>query len=567
MGKKKCYIYTRVSTAMQVDGFSLDAQKDKLKKYADYQEMSIVGEYSDEGKSGKSVEGRLEFQQMLRDIEEGKDNIDFVLVFKLSRFGRNAADVLSSLQRMQDYGVNLICVEDGIDSSKDAGKLMISVLSAVAEIERENILVQTMEGRRQKAREGKWNGGFAPYGYKLVDGELIIAEDEAPIIQLIYDKFINTTMGLGAIAVYLNQNGYQKKIRQNNTMETFSSSFIKGVLDNPVYCGKLAYGRRKNEKVSGTRNQYHVVKQDTYMLHDGIHEAIISEEDWNLAQKKRKETGIGNEKVHSLEHEHLLSGIIKCPVCNSGMYGNVNRKKRKDGTFYKDYFYYACKHRTFVDGHHCTYRKQWNEDKVNAAVEEVICKLVKNPKFEEQIRKKIGVSLDMQELDKEYESMNTQRKQFVGAKNKLAQQMDHLSVSDKHYDKKYQDMQERMDALYDEIDKIEESMNELEQRMFNIKQQKVSADNVYQFLLFFDKLYTKFTDIEKKQFLKSFVSEVHIFEKEQEDGRFLKRIKFHFPVFLDGREVQELDWDNESTVETCVLLSKIKTDEQGRKPI
>ncbi len=53
------------------------------------------------------------------------------------------------------------CVEDGIDSSKDAGKLMISVLSAVAEIERENIRVQTMEGRIQKAREGKWNGGFA----------------------------------------------------------------------------------------------------------------------------------------------------------------------------------------------------------------------------------------------------------------------------------------------------------------------------------------------------------------------------------------------------------------------
>ena len=67
---------------------------------------------------------------------------------------------------MQDFGVNLICVEDGIDSSKDSGKLMISVLSAVAEIERENILVQTMEGRKQKAREGKWNGGFAPYGYE-----------------------------------------------------------------------------------------------------------------------------------------------------------------------------------------------------------------------------------------------------------------------------------------------------------------------------------------------------------------------------------------------------------------
>ena len=553
----KCYIYTRVSTSMQVEGYSLDAQKDKLKKYADYQEMIIAGGYSDEGKSGKSVEGRPEFQQMLQDIETSKDNVDFVLVFKLSRFGRNAADVLSSLQRMQDFGVNLICVEDGIDSSKDAGKLMISVLSAVAEIERENILVKTMEGRRQKAREGKWNGGFAPYGYTLVEGELQIAEDEAPIIRLIYDKFVNTTMGIGAIAVFLNQNGYRKKIRQNNTMETFSSSFIKGVLDNPIYCGKLAFGRRKNEKIAGTRNEYHVVKQDSYLLNDGIHDEIISEEDWNLAQKKRQETGVGNEKVHSLEHEHILSGIIKCPICGSGMYGNVNRKKRKDGTLYKDYFYYACKHRTFIDGHHCTYKKQWNEDKVNDAVAEIIGKLVNNTKFENEIRTKIGNSLDTKDLEKEHTNLKEQLKQLQGAKNKLASQMDHLSVSDKHYDKKYQDMQERMNGLYDEMDAIEISIEEVENRLFNIKQQKISGDNVYQFLLYFDKLYDKMTDGEKKEFVKSFVEEVHLYEKEQEDGRFLKHIKFKFPVFFNGAETQELDWDNESTVETVVLMSRV----------
>ena len=110
-----------------------------------------------------------------------------------------------------------------------------------------------------------------------------VAEDEAPIIRLIYDKFVNTTMGIGAIAVFLNQNGYRKKIRQNNTMETFSSSFIKGVLDNPIYYGKLAFGRRKNEKIAGSRYEYHVVKQDSYLISDGIHDEIISEEDWNLA--------------------------------------------------------------------------------------------------------------------------------------------------------------------------------------------------------------------------------------------------------------------------------------------
>lgn len=110
-------------------------------------------------KSGKSIEGRKQFNRMMEDIKSGKDGVSFVLVFKLSRFARNAADVLSTLQIMQDYGVNLICVEDGIDSSKDAGKLMISVLSAVAEIERENIRIQTMEGRIQK--QGKENGMVA----------------------------------------------------------------------------------------------------------------------------------------------------------------------------------------------------------------------------------------------------------------------------------------------------------------------------------------------------------------------------------------------------------------------
>ena len=73
-------------------------------------------------------------------------------------------------------------------------------------------------------------------------------------------------MGISAIAAWLNQHGYKKKKRQNNTLDAFAASFIKGVLDNPVYCGKLAYGRRKNEKVSGTRNECRIVKQENYML-------------------------------------------------------------------------------------------------------------------------------------------------------------------------------------------------------------------------------------------------------------------------------------------------------------
>lgn len=200
---KKCILYPRVSTEMQVEGYSLDGQKTSLKKFAEREEMQIVGIYEDAGKSGKSIEGRPAFKRMLSDIQKGLD-VDYVLVYKLSRFGRNAADILNSLEFIQSYGVNLICIEEGIDSSQTSGKLLISVLSAVAEIERENILEQTMNGRREKARQGKWNGGPAPYGYILKDDTLLIDEQEAEIVRTIFDKFVNTNMGYTGIAKYLN---------------------------------------------------------------------------------------------------------------------------------------------------------------------------------------------------------------------------------------------------------------------------------------------------------------------------------------------------------------------------
>ena len=160
--KVKAYMYTRVSTSMQVDGYSLDAQKEKIRKYADAFEYEIAGEYEDAGKSGKSIAGRVEFKRMLEDIEADKDGVSYVLVFKLSRFGRNAADVLNSLQLMQDFGVNLICVEDGIDSSKDSGKLMISVLSACCR-DREGDYSCTNNGRAEaESKRGKVEWRFCP---------------------------------------------------------------------------------------------------------------------------------------------------------------------------------------------------------------------------------------------------------------------------------------------------------------------------------------------------------------------------------------------------------------------
>lgn len=86
--------------------------------------------------------------------------MDYVIVFKLSRFGRNARDVLDSLEFIIKYGAHLLCVEDSLDSSTAIGKMMITILGAVAELDRENISVQSYLGREEKAKSGGWNGGF-----------------------------------------------------------------------------------------------------------------------------------------------------------------------------------------------------------------------------------------------------------------------------------------------------------------------------------------------------------------------------------------------------------------------
>lgn len=300
---EKAYIYTRVSTEMQVDGFSLSAQKEDILKFAQFRNIQIVGEFSDEGKSGKS-DKRPEFMEMMDAIKTNKDGVKYVIVFKLSRFARNAADTLKNLQLMQDYGVNLICIKEGIDTSNATGKLMVTVMSAVAEMELENIHSQTMAGRQQKAREGKWNGGFAPYGYTINKGILEIVENEAETVRYIFELFVNENLGAMGVAKRLNAEGIKKVVRQNGKHDYFTADFIKKILDNPVYMGKIAYGRRKTEKVKGEHGRTKIVTekdQSNIILVDGLHQAIVSTELWEKARSKRVYTGKRKEK---LEQEH-----------------------------------------------------------------------------------------------------------------------------------------------------------------------------------------------------------------------------------------------------------------------
>lgn len=552
--KIKVYLYTRVSTTMQIDGYSLDAQKTKMKAFCDYNEYEIAGEYEDAGKSGKSIEGRVSFNQMMEDIKSGKDEVSYVLVFKLSRFGRNVADVLATLQVMQDFGVNLICVEDGIDSSKDAGKLMISVLSAVAEIERENIRVQTMEGRMRKAREGKWNGGFAPYGYSLIDGKLEVNEEEAVAIRMIFDQYVNTDLGANGIAKYLENHGIHKIARQNGKNPLFDAALIRRIIQNPVYSGKISYGRRRTEKVHGTRNEYRQVKKDDYLLVDGLHEALVSEEVWEQAQVKVAAQAKKYEKVNR-DKIHLLSGILKCPVCGAGMYGNKSIKKRKDGSNYKDFYYYGCKHRNMTRGHKCDYKKQVHEEMLDASVAEVISKLVSNPKFSDLIRNKINMEVDTSALDQEIENYKIQLRKLYHNKDTILSDMDSLDYEDKHYQRRKTDLENPLYKTYDKIDDAEELLVSAKAKKRSLLADKITGDNIYKALVFFDKLYAQMNEAEKREFLSQLVDNVQIYEERKENGQWLKSIEFKFKLPIIEKEFT-LSLDNDTQNETVCLLSK-----------
>lgn len=548
---KRCVLYPRVSTEMQVDGYSLEGQKNMLTRFADREEMIIVDTYEDAGKSGKSIEGRPAFQKMLRDIEDGLD-IDYILVYKLSRFGRNAADILNSLELVQSYGVNLICIEEGIDSSQTSGKLLISVLSAVAEIERENIIEQTMNGRREKARQGGWNGGFAPYGYTLEDNKLMIEETEAVAIRKIFELYTSSEIGLGGIANQLNLQGIRKIPRQNGTLEDWTGHFIKLILDNPVYCGKIAYGRRTKEKVKGTKNDYQMKRNDDYILTEGQHKGIVSEEVWEKAHAKRLRTGVKQPSKIGRDRVHLLSGLLKCPVCGSPMYTNKHAWTNKDGT-YKEIYYYVCSRNRMVRGKHCEYKAMLKKTDIEPMVIEAIREIVRNEEYAQAIKKRIGVQIDTKAVDKELEGYQAKLKEVDLNKTRLEREIDSLPADAKYRERKLHDMTLRLDSLYDVIVELEEKIEDARLRRDAIKQQAITLENIYKIMVNFDCVYNIINDEEKRNVVTALIKEIEIYRNDESEYP-LKRIGLNFPVFKDGGEVTELLWDKGNTVETGVTV-------------
>lgn len=522
MKKKKCYIYTRVSTAAQTEGYSLEAQQECLREYADYKNLEIASEYCDAGKSGKSIVGRPSFLKMLEDISSEKDNISFVLVFKLSRFGRNAADILKSLQLLEDYEVDLICVEDAIDSSTPGGKLTLTILSAVAEIERENINVQFMAGKMQKLLNGGWPGGVVPYGYRSVNKELQVEPAEAEIVRLIFDKYIQDDGTLNGVAIWLNDNGYTRISKGEE--KPFTYDFIVNVLDNPIYHGKLNYNRRTNLK--GVKRK----PKDAIEV-DGIHEAIVSDELWQQVRDKREACSANNDKVDEPERLSLLSGLIKCPACGNGLIASKNKHVNKNrGGHYKTIHYYSCRYYRRSAGRACGFKHTYNQAKIDSAVYEIVSNLGNHPAFEEAMSKAYGGDESVEAYEKRMKEIRKDLYHQEHEKNRLGEELDNLDVLSDDYDSDYERIQGEIDDIYDRIESLELSLKRLKKKYKEAQKGIRSVDGIRTILQYFSKFFGKMTCEEQRELYRHFIERIEVYPEEQEDGRVLKSIYFRFPV-------------------------------------
>ena len=262
------------------------------------------------------------------------------------------------------------------------------------------------------------------------------------------------------------------------------------------------------------------------------------------------------EKVNRDKREkiHLLSGILKCPVCGAGMYGNKSIKKRKDGSNYKDFYYYGCKHRNMTRGHKCDYKKQVHEEMLDASVAEVIS----NPKFSDLIRNKINMEVDTSALDQEIENYKIQLRKLYHNKDTILSDMDSLDYEDKHYQRRKTDLENHLYKTYDKIDDAEELLVSAKTKKRSLLSDKITGDNIYKALVFFDKLYAQMNEAEKREFLSQLVDNVQIYEERKENGQWLKSIEFKLPII---EKEFTLSLDNDTQNETVVLLSQQKPDD------
>ncbi|MBQ7516378.1 MAG: recombinase family protein [Schwartzia sp.] len=302
-------LYIRVSTQEQaIEGYSIEAQEDRLTAYCKAKGWVITGVFMDPGFSGSNME-RPALQRLFGCIQGG--SIDCVLVYKLDRLSRSQKDTLHIIEDIfLKNGVAFVSMLENFDTASPFGRAMIGILSVFAQLEREQIKERTAMGRVERAKSGLWHGGgWKPFGYDYTDGRLVVNPVEAVVVREVYDEFLSGT------AIHHIVTALSKKYGR-----PLNPTLIRSILSTPLYVGRIQWEGRQ---------------------YQGQHDPIIDQEAFSragllLADRSR----ISASKEPPFRQHHLLTGLLYCGNCGA-MYttkGNYSGH----GTNRRYYPYYYC---------------------------------------------------------------------------------------------------------------------------------------------------------------------------------------------------------------------------------
>jgi site-specific DNA recombinase len=309
-------IYARFSSDNQREE-SITAQVRACTEYARRKGYPVVKVYTDEARSA-TTDDRPGFLTMIDDIKSGRVEAQFLLVHKLDRFARNRYDSAVYRRTLASAGIRLIAVDQPLDDSPES-VLLESLLEGLAEYYSKNLSREVMKGMKENAYQARFNGGWVPLGYNVIDGHYSINEQEAPVIRLIFSMFLQ---GHGYIKIMdkLNELGYLT--RQGRP---FGKNSIYEILRNPKYAGYYTYNRAPR-RLNGKRNWRIRKDEGEIITVPGAVPAIIPEEDFKKVQEimdGRKKTG-PRQKSGEL---YFLTGKVVCGECGAAMVGNSSSRK------------------------------------------------------------------------------------------------------------------------------------------------------------------------------------------------------------------------------------------------
>ena len=194
---------------------------------------------------------------------------------------------------------------------------------------------------------------------------------------------------------------------------------------------------------------------------------------------------------------------------------------------------------------------------IEPLVIEAVKELVSDKYFAKEIEKRIGMQIDTTVIDRELENYESKLKEVDLNKARLEREIDNLPVDARYRERKLHDMTLRLDGLYDIIVELEERIEDAKLRRSSIEMEAITLDNIYKILLNFGKLYDRISDEEKKSIITYLIKEIQIYLNGESEMP-LKSIEFNFPIYRNGREIRRLLWEKGNTVETVVLMSKVK---------